>query len=175
MVIGCPDALEETWRLRSGTPVLLRKLQPTDFPLHRQFLYNCSQESIYQRFFQVAEHAKVTDQQIARYTNFDQTRELAIIAVQCPDQKQELGVARLIQLDHGVAEFAVIVGDPWQHQGLGRKLVAKIIEVASQCQVRCLQGYVLSENKAMLSLCRQLGFTVRWLPEEGMYQVQLKK
>jgi RimJ/RimL family protein N-acetyltransferase len=175
MVIGCPDSLEETWRLRSGTPVLLRKLQPTDFPLHRQFLYNCSQESIYQRFFQVAEHAKVTDQQIARYTNFDQTRELAIIAVQCPDQKQELGVARLIQLDHGVAEFAVIVGDPWQHQGLGRKLVAKIIEVASQCQVRCLQGYVLSENKAMLSLCRQLGFAVRWLPEEGMYQVQLKK
>jgi RimJ/RimL family protein N-acetyltransferase len=175
MVISRPDALEETWRLRNGTPVLLRKLQPTDFPLHRQFLYNCSQESIYQRFFQVAEHAKVTDQQIARYTNFDQTRELAIVAVQCPDQKQELGVARLIHLGHGVAEFAVIVGDPWQHQGLGRKLVAKIIEVAAQCQVRRLQGYVLSENKAMLSLCRKLGFTVRWLPGEGMYQVQLKK
>jgi RimJ/RimL family protein N-acetyltransferase len=175
VVIGRPNALEETWRLHNGTQVLLRKLQPADFPLHRQFLYSCSQESIYQRFFQIAEHAKVTDQQIARYTNFDQTRELAIIAVQYPDQKQELGVARLIQLGHGVAEFAVIVGDPWQHQGLGRKLVAKIIEVASQGQVRRLQGYVLSENKAMLSLCRKLGFTVRWLPGEGIYQVQLKK
>ncbi len=175
MVISRPDALEETWRLYSGTPVLLRRLQPKDFPLHRQFLYNCSQESIYQRFFQVAEHAKVTDQQIARYTNFDQTRELAIIAVQYPDQRQELGVARLIQLENGVAEFAVIVADPWQRQGLGRKLVEKIIEAAAQCHIRCLQGYVLSENKTMLSLCRKLGFTVRWLPGEGMYQVQLKK
>lgn len=173
MVIGRPDALEETWRLRNGTSVLLRRLQPKDFSLHRQFLYNCSQESIYQRFFQVAEHTKVTDQQIARYTHFDRTRELAIVAVQCPDQEKELGVARLIQLGHGVAEFAVIVGDPWQHQGLGRKLVAKIIEVAAQCQVHRLQGYVLSENKAMLSLCRKLGFTVRWLPGEGMYQVHM--
>jgi RimJ/RimL family protein N-acetyltransferase len=173
MVVGRPDLLEETWRLHNGTPVLLRMLQATDFPLHRRFLYNCSQESIYQRFFQVAEHAKVTDQQIARYTNFDQTRELAIIAVRYPDQEQELGVARLIELENGVAEFAVIVADPWQRQGLGRKLLKKIIEVASQRHIRCLQGYVLSENKAMLSLCRQLGFKVCWLPSEGMFQVHI--
>jgi acetyltransferase len=174
MVVDRSDVLGETWRLHSGISVLLRTLQPTDFPLHRQFLYNCSQSSIYHRFFQVAHYAKVTDQQIARYTNFDQTRELAIIAVQEPDQKQELGVARLIQQENGVAEFALIVADPWQRQGLGRRLVEKIIEIASQRHIRCLQGYVLSDNKAMLSLCRQLGFKVCWLPAEGMYQVQME-
>jgi RimJ/RimL family protein N-acetyltransferase len=175
MVASRPNLFEETWRLPSGVPVLLRALQPTDFFLHRQFLHTCSQRSLYQRFFQVAEHAKVTDQQIARYTHFDQTQELAITAVQYPSQEQELGVARLIQQENALAEFAVIVADPWQRQGLGRKLVKKIIEVAAQRPIRCLQGYVLSENKAMLRLCCQLGFKARWLPGEGMYQVQLKK
>jgi acetyltransferase len=173
MVVCRPDALEETWCLHCGLPVLLRTIQPTDFALHKQFLYNCSQASIYQRFFQVAEHRKVTDQQIARYTNFDRTRELAIIAVRHSTQDQELGVARLTQSENGIAEFAVIVADAWQRQGLGRKLVEKIIEVAAQLHVRYLRGYVLSDNKAMLMLCHQLGFKVRWLMGEGMYQVQM--
>jgi GNAT superfamily N-acetyltransferase len=173
MVASRSNVLEETWLLPCGVPVLLRTLQPADFSLHRQFLYSCSQNSIYHRFFQVAEHAKVTDQQIARYTHFDRTRELAITAVQYPNQEQELGVARLVQQENALAEFAVIVADPWQRQGLGRKLVEKIIEVASQRHIRCLQGYVLSENKAMLRLCCQLGFKVRWLPAEGIYQVHM--
>jgi acetyltransferase len=173
MVVSRPDALKEIWRLHGGLPVLLRTLQPTDFALHKQFLYNCSRASIYQRFFQVAEHRKVTDQQIARYTNFDRTRELAIVAVWHPAQDQELGVARLTQSENGLAEFAVIVADAWQRQGLGRKLVEKIVEVAAQRHVRSLQGYVLSDNKAMLRLCHQLGFKVRWLMGEGVYQVQI--
>ncbi len=35
------------------------------------------------------------------------------------------------------------------------------------------KGYVLSDNKAMLSLCRQLGFKVCWLTAEGMYQLRM--
>ncbi len=163
---------EEIWQLNSGLPVLLRGLRSTDLALHWELFFNCSQQSIYQRFFQNPEPSKVTDREVARFTDFDRTREVAIAALLMP-QGPEMGVVRLVDLGQGCAEFAVLIADPWQRQGLGRKLMQKVIAVAHARGVTCLQGYVLCGNQPMLHLCRRLGFAIERLSGEGLYQVHL--
>jgi acetyltransferase len=168
------DVPEEGWRLRSGLPVLLRPLCASDLALHWGLFKNCSPQSIFQRFFQLPDCSKVTDADVARYVQFDRTRELAIAAVQHPGEQPELGVVRLVDLGGGRAEFAVLVADPWQRQGLGRKLVEKAIDTARHHGLEWLEGYVLPGNRPMLHLCRRLGFEVRLLGGEGLYEVRLR-
>ncbi|BAC89085.1 GNAT family N-acetyltransferase [Gloeobacter violaceus] len=165
---------EEPWRLRSGVEALLRPLRPSDLELHWGLFHNCSTQSLYQRFFQAPERSKVTDSEVARFTDFDRSRELAVTAVQTTGGGPELGVVRLVRLGSDIFEFAVLIADPWHRQGLGRKLVQKAIAVAAAGQVRRLEGYVLASNRPMLTLCRQLGFVLERLGGEGLYQVHLE-
>jgi acetyltransferase len=167
------DAPEETWHLNNGLEALLRPLRPTDLPLHRELYDNCSPQSVFQRFFQVIERTKVTDAEVARYTAFDRRRELAIAAVAHPENGPEYGVVRLVNLGGGLAEFALLVADPWQRQGLGRRLLEKAIETAGLHRLDRLRGYVLGNNQPMLRLCRRLGFELHYLNGEGMYEAEL--
>ncbi|MBC8122055.1 MAG: GNAT family N-acetyltransferase [Gemmatimonadaceae bacterium] len=173
MEAGYLEAPEETWQLRNGTPVLLRPLCSGDLSLHWQLFRDCSKRSIHQRFFQIPDCSKVTDQDVERYTSFDRAREFAITAVCHPGGAPELGVVRLVHTGRGMAEFAVLVADPWQQQGLGRKLLEKAITTALHSHMHRLQGYVMGDNRPMLTLCRRLGFDIHYLAGEGLYQVHL--
>ena len=70
---------------------------------------------------------------MVRYTNIDYLREMAIIAELVEDGvRKMIGVGRLIiDPDGDSGEFAVVVGDPWQGLGLGKKLIDRISGVAS--------------------------------------------
>ena len=80
-----------------------------------------------------------------------------------------LGVARLSKL-HGAkeAEFALIVCDRYQHQGLGTELLSRLIEIGKEEHLEAIIGYVLNSNDKMQSICRHLGFQLQPDPEEGI-------
>lgn len=64
-----------------------------------------------------------------------------------------LGVSRYyLDPETGEAEFALVVGDAHQRQGLGRHLMQRLIEIARDRGVRRLTGLVLRENGPMLAL-----------------------
>ena len=71
-----------------------------------------------------------------------------------------IGVARLIrdEDDKDKAEFAVVVGDPWQNRGLGRKLTEYIIRVARDMGIKELYSRVMKDNIVSLRLSREFGF-----------------
>ncbi len=56
------------------------------------------------------------------------------------------------------AEFALVVSDAYQRQGLGRHLMQHLIDIA-QHGVQRLVGQVLAENTPMLHLMQSLGFS----------------
>ena len=56
------------------------------------------------------------------------------------------------------AEFAVVVRDAYQGEGLGQHLMERLIAVARKRGVRQLVGAVLRENRRMLALAKDLGF-----------------
>ena len=57
----------------------------------------------------------------------------------------------------GAAEFAVSVEKPWQRRGLGTRLMAQMVVVARNRNVRDLFMLCLPENEAMRRLARKVG------------------
>ena len=70
-----------------------------------------------------------------------------------------LGVGRWTRA-HAVpeAEFALVVSDSAQHQGLGTELLRRLIQSAKAEGLRRLTGDILPESWAMQRLCVDLGF-----------------
>ena len=59
------------------------------------------------------------------------------------------------------AVFALIVKDGWQKQGIGTKLMEKIIQIAKEEKIEHLAAQMLLENIHMQKMCRSLGFSLQ--------------
>ena len=69
------------------------------------------------------------------------------------------GVARyVLEKDGRSAEFAIVIADSWQGRGIGKRLLAKLIDIARQRSLKRLYGDILATNRPMLELVRKLGF-----------------
>jgi acetyltransferase len=157
-----PEELERTVVLNDGTRVLLRPIRPEDEPLWHQMLAHCSQESIRFRFrylFQAMSH-----EMAARYCFIDYDRELAIVAEVEQDGRREFaGVVHLVcDVDHGQAEYAVLVTDRWQGQRLGTRLTQYCLEIAARWGLKKVIGETELHNHRMLATFRRFGFDLTY-------------
>src|SRR3546814_18590048 len=78
-----------------------------------------------------------------------------------------LGEVRLLaeaNFDRG--EYGIMVRSDLKGAGIGWRLMEAMIEVAHWLGLNVIEGQVLRENSAMLSLCRHLGFDVVPEPED---------
>ena len=105
---------------------------------------------------------------LSRFCNIDYDREMAIIAEYTPNDKRiNVGVGRLIiEPGEETGEFAIVVADDFQGNGLGLKLLDNLIGVAQDKGLRSIYGIVLNDNRKMLGLAKKLGFTTRRLSDE---------
>lgn len=167
-----PKRLEEAVDF-DGKRILLRPIKPEDEPAHRELFNQLKPEDVRFRFFgQVREFSH---SQMARYTQIDYDREMAIIAVDtdAEGRPQTLGVARAVTDPNlETAEFAVIVRSGLKGRGLGGILMDKLIRYCSDRGISTLVGEVLENNRRMLGLAQRLGFDVT-LTADGVYQVRL--
>jgi acetyltransferase len=167
-----PNQYESDWLLKDGTPVLIRPMKPEDEHLASDLLDNCSERTIYFRYFRVIK--SWAHEALIRFTQNDYDREIGIAAIGLPPGPTVMmGVGRLVMIpERDAAEFAVIVADPWQGKGLGPKLIERVIEIAKDNGVRTLSGEVLAENHPMLGMVKKMGFTLL-KPDEGTCRVEL--
>ena len=146
--------------LRDGTPVHVRPIRPEDAALERAFVDSLSERARYFRFFYPL--ATLTPAMLARFTQVDYDRELALVALaNVDDAPRFIGVARYVaNPDRTSAEFAVAVADAWQRRGVARVLVHGLIVCAKRRGFERFCGAILRENDAMLAFVRALGFTL---------------
>jgi GNAT superfamily N-acetyltransferase/uncharacterized protein YjiS (DUF1127 family) len=64
-------------------------------------------------------------------------------------------------------EFALVVVDPWQRIGVGRRLLHELMRLAARSGVRRLYGDTFADNVPMLELARSLGFERRRHPTDA--------
>ena len=76
-------------------------------------------------------------------------------------------LSRLPQLNQ--AEFAVVVSDQWQGQGLGTELLRRLVEIGRAEKLDKITGQVLAENHAMQHICAKVGFKVVHDPESNFF------
>jgi acetyltransferase len=158
--------------MKNGERVLLRPIRPEDEPLEEEMFRNLSRQSIYFRFFGYI--PQVNHKFLIRFTQIDYDREMAIIAeLDKEGKKQMLGVVRLISdtWDES-AEFAIVVADPWQNNGLGAAMMDFILEIARVRNQKKIVAEVLITNRIMLLMFEKRGFQVK-RGNNGSYQVEL--
>ena len=151
-----PVELERELRLRDNTLLRMRAVRPDDAERERAFVAAMSDTSRYYRFLHPI--AALSDEMIARFTQLDYDREMALLAL-LPDESEIVGVARYHpNADGQSVEFAVAVADSWQLKGLGEILMQNLIASAREANYRIFEGTVLNSNTGMLKLAARLGF-----------------
>ncbi|MBA1145571.1 bifunctional acetate--CoA ligase family protein/GNAT family N-acetyltransferase [Ectothiorhodospiraceae bacterium WFHF3C12] len=163
-----PSHLVKRTQLPDGTDIVIRPIRPEDAERERAFIDSLSPEAKYYRFMENLR--ELSPAMLARFTQIDYDRELALIAVRMDglDEAEQLGVARYnIDPDGETCEFALVVADTVRRQGLGTRLMMDLMESARARGLREIHGDVLSENRKMLKLMRQLGFAVLTSPDDA--------
>jgi acetyltransferase len=104
----------------------------------------------------------LTPGMLARFTQIDYDREMALIAViKQGEQDVEIGVARYIINADGVScEFAIVVADEWRHRGIAGRLMDKLLESARDKGLEVMEGFVLENNHEMIDFCKSMDFVV---------------
>jgi acetyltransferase len=155
-----PAHLVSQWQLPDGTDLVIRPIRPEDAEIEQTFIRKLSERAKYFRFMQSIN--ELSPQMLARFTQIDYDREMALIAVVERDGREtEIGVARYVTNPDGRScEFAIVVADEWQRQGIAHRLMQKLIETARSHDLRTMEGEVLASNQEMLSLSAKLGFSI---------------
>ena len=155
-----PARLVSEWSAPNGTRVTVRPIRPEDARIEQEFVKRLSPEARYFRFMDTVR--ELTPQMLVRFTQIDYDREMALVAITGGGRSEkEVGVARYVTSPDGAScEFAIVVADDWQRVGLGRYLMAQLIEVARVRGLASMSGEMLPGNHGMLKLAVRMGFEI---------------
>jgi acetyltransferase len=175
-----PSRYVTPWLLKDGTSVTIRPVRPEDEPLMIQFHKTLSEESVYFRYFHLVKLSqRVAHERLVRICFIDYDREMVLVVERqnAPPQAAEiLAVGRLSKL-HGTqeAEFAMLVSDRYQCQGLGTELLRRLLQVAWDEDLERVTAEILAENSGMQRVCEKLGFHLHPTEEPSVIQAEITR
>ncbi|MFM0392745.1 bifunctional acetate--CoA ligase family protein/GNAT family N-acetyltransferase [Paraburkholderia phytofirmans] len=167
-IVPYPRRFEETldWQ---GLRVTIRPIRPEDEAAHHDFVEAMTPEDLRLRFFGAV--GSFDHSQLARMTQIDYDREMALIATVQSDEgfTRTLGVVRAVaDPDNETAEFAVAVRSDQKGRRLGQLLIDRIIKYARMRGIHWLVGEALRENAPMIGLAKASGFTITRTEDPGV-------
>jgi GNAT superfamily N-acetyltransferase len=180
MATSTTDPIEVT--LHDGRRVTIRPIRRDDAARTAAFIDALSMESKHALF--LGGVAQLSDAALRRLCDPSDPRDMAYVAVVADaDGERQIGVCRYAGADpvdgadagrdargratQGAgAEISVAVADDWQHQGLGKLLLRRLIEHARAHGVRRLYSMDSASNQGIRRLARALGFSERRDPDD---------
>jgi acetyltransferase len=166
-----------TMRKIGGANVTIRSIQPEDEPLLFEFHKTLSDYSVHFRYFgAVSLRQRTMHERLRRHCVLDHTREFALVAdyAESNGHHQILGVGRLFkEPGRDEAEFALLISDSWQGQGLGTALLKLLVAVGRQSHLRRIIGHVLPDNTAMKRVSERVGFKLRFSSAVGEWLAEI--
>jgi GNAT superfamily N-acetyltransferase len=115
-----------------------------------------SPQTRYQRF--LALKPSLTESEVRYLVDVDGTDHYALVAVTTSSPDWIIAVARFVRTadDPEAAEFAIVVGDPYQGQGLGSELLERLADAAIERGILRFRATALADNVAIHKLVRRL-------------------
>jgi acetyltransferase len=115
-----------------------------------------SPQSQYQRF--LALKPTLSDSELRYLVEVDGANHCALVATTASSPDWIIAVARFVRAadDPQAAEFAIVVGDPYQGEGLGTELLERLADAAMARGIRRFRATALAENVAIHKLVRRL-------------------
>ncbi|AXE95382.1 GNAT family N-acetyltransferase [Paraburkholderia terricola] len=167
-IVPYPRRFEETLEWQ-GVRMTVRPIRPEDEAAHHDFVEAMTPEDLRLRFFGAV--GSFDHSQLARMTQIDYDREMALIATVQTDEgfARTLGVVRAVaDPDNETAEFAVAVRSDQKGRRLGQLLMDRIVNYARVRGIHWLVGEALRENTPMIALAKASGFTVTPTEDPGV-------
>jgi acetyltransferase len=154
LIVGDGPAAPIVW-LRDGRPVALRAARSEDIPAVQQFVRGLSDRSRRNRFFSPLR--ELSPDQLDRVTRSRPPGELALVSETIGSaQSRIVAMAQYVVCEPLEVEFAIVVDDAWQRQGLGTQMLGVLAEHAARAGLAALTGFVLADNWPMLALLSRL-------------------
>jgi GNAT superfamily N-acetyltransferase len=158
--------------LPSGAEIPFRVVRPDDAPALQRLHGRCGERTIYLRFFGSLE--KLSEEQAQYFASTDGVDHLGLVALDPEDQNEIIAVARYARTPGDErAEYAALVEDRWQGQGVGASLTHRLIEEARGNGVSSFYALVKGENKRMLNVFRHLDLPEQERVEDGEKMVEI--
>lgn len=166
---GQRDTLPLRCVLPDGAAVLIRAVRPGDAALLERLFYRLSPESIASYFFLPLPKLPQWAARLSEIARADGVDHGALVALV---DEEIVGVARFDCTTPGEAEFALLIEDGWQKRGLGKRLLARMINEARRQGVETCRAYIQGENRRALRLVGALFATVQpqWYGPECLIQ-----
>jgi acetyltransferase len=128
-----------------------------------KFHETLSERSVYLRYFRAFQlDQRVEHERLTRICFVDYDRDMVLVVTPKTKKTGEdeiIAVGRLTKARGDVeAEFAMLVSDQFQGQGIGTEVLIHLLAVGKQEGVKRVVAYLLSENRGMRAICLKLGF-----------------
>lgn len=160
-----------TWQMKNGELVTIRPIRPEDEPMIAEFHETLSDQTVYFRYLSALKlSTRVAHERLVRICFIDYSRQIALVVVRQDPENGESKISAVgrLHLDqqayargHREAEFALVVSDQMQGQGLGKELLRQLIAVGRREGVESIYGEISAENAVMQRICRSMGFQIR--------------
>ena len=166
--------------LSDGRVVVIRPIRPDDVERLREAHGRLSPLTRYRRFMTSKPYLSSAD---AMYlANIDGCDHYALVATFAEsenegDEAPIIGVARFVRSPGNpsppTAEFAIVVGDEWQGEGIGRELMGRLVDAAVTRGVLRFQATMFADNVAIRRLAeRSAAGPMRRLRRGNTFEVE---
>src|SRR5215470_4630075 len=125
------ETSEWTETLKDGRRALIRPIRRDDVERNTRFLDDLSPPS--KHFLFLGGVTRLTDDALRKLSAPDQAKDMAFVALEAGSGQapRQVGVCRYAGADSADgAEISVAVADDWQHLGLGKRLLHRLIDHA---------------------------------------------
>ena len=164
---------DQSLTLPSGVEIPFRVICPEDARALQRLHGRCSERTIYLRFF--GPMKKLSDEKARYFASTDGVDHFGLVALDPQDQNEIIGVVRYARTPGDErAEYAALVEDRWQGEGVGADLTRRLIDEARDNGVRFFYALVMGENKRMLNVLRHLGLPEQERREDGAKRVEVR-
>ena len=149
----------ERFLARDGRLLVLRSIAPDDAPRLADFCARLSPETLRLRFFSAA-RPRCDEARLRHLTTVDfATRAAYVVCLEGDEAVRAVGRYETV-VPH-VAELALVVEDGLQRQGVGRRLLQRLICRARESDIAVFWAVVLPENRGMFRLLQGTGCPLR--------------
>ena len=163
---------DQTLTLPSGVEIPFRVVRVGDAPALQRLHARCSERTIYLRFF--GPMKELSDEQARYFASTDGVDHFGLVALDPEDPNEVIAVVRYARRPGNErAEYAALVEDSWQGQGIGAALTRRLIDEARGNRVRAFYALVKGGNRRMLNVLRHLGLPERERVEDGERMVEI--
>ncbi|HEX5997638.1 MAG TPA: bifunctional GNAT family N-acetyltransferase/acetate--CoA ligase family protein [Jiangellales bacterium] len=155
--------------LSDGATAHVRPIRPDDADRLVAFYARVSDESKYYRFF--APYPNLSQRDIETSTTVDHVDRVALIMLAGDDM---IGVGRYDRIDKEQAEVAFLVEDAHQGRGVGSVLLEHLAQAARENGITRFVAEVLPQNRKMIKVFADAGYTVGNTYEDGVVHVSFE-